>query len=88
MTMTNMILHIKHIRAQKDLEILEVQKGSGSSDSGGSHNEGRNCLSCHSFASAGTVFTNLHASNNTPGAAGYRIKLSTGVVYRLSKRYR
>ena len=26
MTMTNMILHIKHIRAQKDLEILEVLK--------------------------------------------------------------
>ena len=55
--------------------------GKGSSGSGGSHNEGRNCLSCHSFASAGTVFTSLHAANNTPGAAGYRIKLSTGVVY-------
>jgi len=53
----------------------------GSSDEGGSHNEGRNCLSCHSFASAGTVFTSLNAGNNTPGAAGYRIKLSTGVVY-------
>ena len=55
--------------------------GKGSSDSGGSHNEGRNCLSCHSFASAGTVFKSLHAANNTPGAAGYRIKLSTGIVY-------
>ena len=57
----------------------------GSGDSGGSHNEGRNCLSCHSFTSAGTVFTSLHASNNTPGAAGYRIKLSTGVVYRSAR---
>jgi hypothetical protein len=57
-------------------------KGSkGSSGSGGSHNEGRNCLSCHPFASAGTVFSSLNAGNNTPGAAGYRIKLSTGVVY-------
>jgi len=55
--------------------------GKGSNDSGGLHNEGRNCLACHSFASAGTVFTSLHAANNTPGAAGYRIKLSTGVVY-------
>jgi len=57
-------------------------KGSkGSSDSGGSHNEGRDCLGCHSFASAGTVFNSLNAANNTPGAAGYRIKLSTGTVY-------
>ena len=53
----------------------------GSSDSGGSHNEGRDCLSCHSFASAGTVFNSLNAANNTPGASGYRIKLSTGIVY-------
>jgi hypothetical protein len=53
----------------------------GSSDSGGSHNEGRDCLACHGFASAGTVFTSLNAANNTPGAAGYRIKLSNGVVY-------
>jgi len=53
----------------------------GSGDSGGSHNEGRDCLACHSFASAGTVFTSLNAADNTPGAAGYRIKLSTGIVY-------
>jgi len=53
----------------------------GSGGAGGSHNEGRNCLSCHGFASAGTVFTSLNAANNTPGAAGYRIKLSNGVVY-------
>jgi len=55
--------------------------GKGSGGSGGSHNEGKNCLSCHGFASAGTVFGSLHAANYTPGAAGYRIKLSTGTVY-------
>ncbi len=54
--------------------------GKGSGD-GGSHNEGRNCLACHSFASAGTVFTSLNAPDNTPGAAGYRIKLSDGTVF-------
>jgi hypothetical protein len=57
----------------------------GSSDSGGSHNEGRACLSCHSFASAGTVFGSLNARDNTPGAAGYRIKLSNGVVYATAR---
>ena len=55
--------------------------GKGSNDEGGSHNEGRNCLACHNFASAGTVFTTLNAADNTPGAAGYRIKLSDGTVY-------
>jgi len=55
--------------------------GKGSSDSGGLHNEGRNCLSCHSFASAGTVFTSLNAANNTPGAAGYRIQLNDSIVF-------
>ena len=55
--------------------------GKGSNDEGGSHNEGRNCLACHNFASAGTVFTTLNAPDNTPGAAGYRIKLSDGTVY-------
>jgi len=59
----------------------ESEDSEDSEGSSGSHNEGRNCLSCHGFASAGTVFTNLHASNNTPGASGYRIKLSTGIVY-------
>lgn len=61
-------------------------KGSrGSGGSGGSHNEGRNCLSCHRFASAATVFSSLNAGNNTPGVAGYRIKLSTGTVYSASR---
>jgi len=66
----------------KDNSNYETYRGSkGSNDSGGSHNEGRNCLDCHSFASAGTVFTSLNAANNTPGAGGYRIKLSTGTVF-------
>ena len=59
----------------------EYRGSRGSGGSGGGHNEGKNCLSCHPFASAGTVFGSLHAGNNTPGAAGYRIKLSTGTVY-------
>jgi len=59
----------------------EYRGSRGSGGSGGGHNEGKNCLSCHNFASAGTVFGSLHAGNNTPGAAGYRIKLSTGTVY-------
>jgi len=57
----------------------------GSNSSGNGHNEGSNCLNCHNFASAGTVFNNLHADNNTQGAAGYRIKLSTGIVYESAR---
>ncbi|PTB83654.1 hypothetical protein C9926_01790 [Sulfurovum lithotrophicum] len=61
-------------------------KGSGDSDeSGGSHNEGRNCLACHSFTSAGTVFTSLNAADNTPGAAGYRIQLNGSIVYSIGR---
>ena len=75
-------LHKKYASSKDDEVIRTAYKGSkGSSDSGGSHNEGRDCLGCHSFASAGTVFNSLNAANNTPGAAGYRIKLSTGTVY-------
>ncbi len=59
----------------------DSEENEDSEGSGGSHNEGRDCLGCHSFASAGTVFNSLNAANNTPGAAGYRIKLSTGTVY-------
>jgi len=59
--------------------------GKGSSGSGGSHNEGRNCLECHSFASAGTVFTSLNARNNTPGVAGYRIQLNNSVVFSTAR---
>ena len=81
----------KYASSKDDYEVTRTEykgsKGSGDSDgkgssgSGGSHNEGKNCLSCHNFASAGTVFNSLKAANNTPGAAGYRIKLSTGTVY-------
>jgi len=73
----------KYASSKDDYEVTRTAyKGSkGSSDSGGGHNEGRDCLGCHSFASAGTVFNSLNAANNTPGAAGYRIKLSTGIVY-------
>jgi len=66
--------------------IYKGSKGSsddkGSSDSGGSHNEGKACLNCHSFTSAGTVFSSLNAADNTPGAAGYRIQLNDNIVYR------
>lgn len=82
-------LNRKYVTSKDDYQTYKDDKGSGdskgSSGSGGSHNEGRDCLSCHSFASAGTVFTSLNAANNTPGAAGYRIKLSTGVVYGLAR---
>jgi len=73
----------KYASSKDDYDVTRTAyKGSkGSSDSGGGHNEGRDCLGCHSFASAGTVFNSLNAANNTPGAAGYRIKLSTGTVY-------
>ena len=66
----------------EDNEGNERSEGSDDNEgSGGSHNEGKNCLACHNFASAGTVFNSLNAANNTPGAAGYKIKLSTGTVY-------
>jgi len=45
------------------------------------HYQGQNCLNCHNFASAGTVFSTLDANDNTVGATGYRIKLSTGNVF-------
>jgi len=57
------------------------RESSSHGSSNRSHNEGKNCLTCHSFASAGTVFHSLHAANNTNGASGYRIKLSAGIVY-------
>ena len=66
---------------EKDSEHTEKEKDDEDEDLGGLHNEGRNCLACHNFASAGTVFTTLHASNNTPGASGYRIQFNTGIVY-------
>ncbi len=41
------------------------------------HNQGKNCLSCHNFTSAGTVFTKLNAQNSdgTSYAGGYSIRL-------------
>lgn len=47
--------------------------GSGSSGSGGSssHNAGRNCLQCHSFGAAGTVYRSGGSSTNS--AATVRI---------------
>ena len=78
-------LHKKYTSPKDKYAVTRTAyKGSGGKDSGGSgggHNEGINCLNCHNFASAGTVFNNLHATNYTPGSAGYRIKLSTGTVY-------
>ena len=59
--------------------------GKDSGDSDGLHNEGRACLSCHSFASAGTVFTKLSATNNTPGATGYKIQLTGGIIYSTAR---
>jgi len=66
----------------------EGNEGSGRSEgseggegSGGSHNEGINCLNCHNFSSGATVFNSLHATDNTLGASGYKIKLSDGTVY-------
>jgi len=75
-------------RYSLDAKLYKSSKGSGGGDSskgsggGGGHNEGRACLSCHSFTSAGTVFSSLTAGNNTPGAAGYSIRLNDNVVYR------
>lgn len=76
----------KYASSKDDYEMTRTaykgsRGGKGSGGSGGSHNEGKNCLSCHNFASAGTVFNSLNAANNTPGASGYKIKLSTGTVY-------
>jgi len=60
-------------------------KGSSDSDSkgsgAGSHNEGKACLQCHSFASGATVFKTLNAADRTPGASGYKIQLNDSVVY-------
>lgn len=41
------------------------------------HNQGQNCLACHSFTSAGTVFTKLNAQNSdgTAYAGGHSIRL-------------
>jgi len=41
------------------------------------HNQGVNCLECHSFSSAGTVYNNLRGKNNTSDgtANGYKIQL-------------
>jgi len=70
--------------------IYKSSKGSyddkGSDDDKGSydgnaHNEGKACLNCHSFTSAGTVFSTLNAPDNTPGALGYRIQLNDSIVY-------
>ena len=75
-------LHRKYASSKEDDVTRTAYKGSkGSSGSGGGHNEGKNCLSCHNFASAGTVFNSLHAIDYSLGVAGYRIKLSTGTVY-------
>lgn len=59
-------------------------KGSGDDGKGsgaGSHNEGKACLQCHSFASGATVFKTLNAADRTPGASGYKIQLNDSVVY-------
>jgi len=64
----------------------ESNEGSeGGEGSGGSHNEGKDCLSCHKFSSGATVFNSLHATDNTLGASGYKIKLSDGTVYSNSR---
>lgn len=41
------------------------------------HHQGVNCLECHSFSSAGTVYNNLRGKNSTSvgTANGYRIQL-------------
>ncbi|MDQ7084192.1 MAG: hypothetical protein Q9M36_04330 [Sulfurovum sp.] len=49
-------------------------------DDGPSHNQGKSCLSCHSFASGGTVFHSLNAGDNTLGAVGFTIEIA-GSVY-------
>jgi len=49
------------------------------------HYQGQNCLNCHNFASAGTVFSTLDANDNTIGATDYRIKLSTGNVFNAAR---
>jgi len=41
------------------------------------HHQGVNCLECHSFSSAGTVYSNLRGKNSTSDgtANGYKIQL-------------
>jgi len=57
-------------------------KGSGGGSGGPTHNQGRACLQCHSFASGGTVFGDLRAPNNTLGASGYRIRIGEAGIFR------
>jgi len=41
------------------------------------HNQGRNCLECHSFTSGGTIFTTIDAANkdSSLAAEGYGVQL-------------
>ena len=62
-------------------------KGSNDSDSKGSndtiHNQGKSCISCHDFNGA-TVFSQLNASDDTIGVAGYKVQLGGTDIYNSS----
>jgi len=55
------------------------------------HNQGKNCLECHSFQSAASIFTTLHAASGTNenSAKSYTIQLllDTGdkILYRSAR---
>ncbi len=60
------------------LALIPLFIGCGEGDeSSARHNQGRNCLSCHSFTSGATVFQSIDAMNDdeTEAAQGYMIQL-------------
>jgi len=66
--------------------------GDSDDDIAGSHNQGKDCIACHSnFTVAGTIFTQLDASDGDDVAAAYnhtlKLALEEGTEITLIKGY-
>lgn len=70
-----------------------IMIGCGDDEFNAQHNQGKNCLECHSFTSAGTVFTNLHAADYDEKSASrdYKIRLllsnGNSIIYNKGNGY-
>ena len=70
---------MKHLYTLTTILFLALFTGCGDEFSA-RHNQGKNCLECHSFTSGATIFTSLDAANydETKAARGFNIRLLLG----------
>ncbi len=80
---------MKYLNTTISLLLLALFTGCGDDEFSARHNQGKNCLECHSFTSGATIFSSLHAADYDETKAvrdvNIRLLLANGQTVTYSK---